>query len=115
MSLSQHLIDTYGNDATWILAYAEENPSLGERIVPELPYLMAEALHAVQHEMALTLSDVLTRRTHVIYETQTGGQDRARAVAEVMAPRLGWDAAEIERQVADYVAQVALTQEWRTE
>ena len=115
MSVSQHLIDTYGNDATWILAYAEENTSLGERIVPELPYLMAEVLHAVQHEMALTLSDVLIRRTHVIYETQTGGQDRARAVAEVMAPRLGWNAAEIERQVADYVAQVALTQEWRAE
>jgi glycerol-3-phosphate dehydrogenase len=112
-SVSQHLIDTYGSDATWILAYAEENPSLGERIVPELPYLMAEALHAVQHEMALTLSDVLIRRTHVIYETQSGGRDRARAVAEVMAPRLGWDAREIERQVADYVTQVALTQEWR--
>jgi glycerol-3-phosphate dehydrogenase len=113
MSVSQHLIDTYGSDATWILAYAEENPSLGERIVPELPYLMAEALHAVQHEMALTLSDVLIRRTHVIYETQTGGRDRAHAVAEVMAPRLGWDVMEIERQVADYVAQVGLTQQWR--
>ena len=63
----------------------------------------------------MTLSDVLIRRTHVIYETQSGGRDRARAVAEVMAPRLGWDASEIERQVADYVAQVALTQQWRAE
>jgi len=96
-----------------MLAYVEENPILGERIVPELPYLMAEVPYAVQHEMALTLSDVLIRRTHVIYETRGGGLERARAVAELMAPRLGWDEAEVERQVADYAAQVALTQQWR--
>jgi len=111
--VSKHLVDAYGGDATWVLAYAEENPSLGERIMPELPYLMAEALYAVQHEMALTLRDVLIRRTHVIYETRSGGVGRARAVAELMAPRLGWTESEIERQVADYVEQVALTQDWR--
>lgn len=108
-----HLIDAYGADAAWVLAYAEENKALGRRIVPELPYLMAEALYAVQHEMALTLNDILIRRTHMIYEAPEGGLDRSRAVAEVMAPRLDWDAAEVERQVADYAAQVALTQAWR--
>jgi glycerol-3-phosphate dehydrogenase len=111
--VGEHLVDAYGSDATWVLAYAEGNPSLGERIVPELPYLMAEALYAVQHEVALTLCDVLIRRTHVIYETRGGGLEQARAVAELMAPRLGWDGVEIERQVADYAAQVALTQQWR--
>jgi len=111
--VGRHLIDTYGGDTAWILAYVEENPSLGEHIVPELPYLMAEVLYAVQHEMALSVCDVLIRRTHVIYERRDGGLERARAVAELMAPRLGWDEAEIERQVADYAAQVALTQQWR--
>lgn len=114
-SVGRHLVDTYGADAAWVLAYAEENPVLRERIVPELPYLMAEAIHAVQHEMALTLSDVLIRRTHVIYEVPNGGLNRARAVAEVMATRLGWDAAEVERQVQEYAAQVALTRAWRGE
>ncbi len=110
-----YLTSTYGADAAWVLAYAEENPVLGKRIVPELPYLMAEPLYAVQHEMALTLNDVLIRRTHVIYEVRGGGLDRARAVAEVMAPRLGWDEAEIGRQVEAYADQVALTQAWREE
>jgi len=109
----RHLVDSYGSDATWVLAYAEENHSLGKRIVPELPYLMAEVLYGVQHEMALTLCDVLIRRTHVIYETLDGGGEQARAVAELMAPRLGWDEVEIKRQVAAYAAQVALTQQWR--
>ncbi|MBE9507923.1 MAG: hypothetical protein IMY86_07710, partial [Chloroflexi bacterium] len=86
---------------------------LGKRIVPGLPYLMAEPLYGVQHEMALTLCDVLIRRTHVIYEARDGGLEQARAVAELMAPRLGWDEAEIKRQVDAYAAQVALTQAWR--
>jgi glycerol-3-phosphate dehydrogenase len=112
-AVREHLVDAYGRDATWVLAYAEENPSLGERIVPELAYLMAEPLYAVQHEMALTLCDVLIRRTHVIYETPTGGAERARDVAELMAPRLGWDETEISRQAADYAVQIARTQNWR--
>ncbi|OQY18329.1 MAG: hypothetical protein B6I35_13230 [Anaerolineaceae bacterium 4572_32.2] len=109
----KRLVDTYGADAAWVLAYAEENPILGERVAPGLPYLMAEVLYGVQHEMALTLCDVLIRRTHVIYETRGGGLEQARAVAELMASRLGWDDDEIERQVKAYAAQVALTQEWR--
>ncbi len=108
-----HLVETYGSDAALIAAYAEENPELGERIVPELPYLMAEALYAVQHEMAMRLTDALIRRTHVIYEVQDGGVERARAVAEVLAPRLGWTAADVERELAEYERQVALTQAWR--
>ena len=114
-AVNKHLLNAYGSDATWILAYAEENPSLGERITPGLPYLMAEVLYAAQHEMALALSDVLIRRTHVIYETRSGRIEQARAVAKLMAPRLGWNEVEIERQVADYAAQVALTQRWRQE
>ncbi len=107
--VARHLVETYGGDARWILGYVEENPALGEAMVPGLPYLLAEALYAVGHEMALTLSDVLIRRTHVIYDARDGGLGRARAVAEIMAPRLGWDEAEIERQLANYAAQVART------
>jgi glycerol-3-phosphate dehydrogenase len=110
---NRHLLDTYGSDAAWVLAYAEENPRLAAPITPALPYLMAEALYAVQHEMALTLCDVLIRRTHVIYETWDGGLSAARAVAEVMAPRLNWDEDEIEQQVAAYAAQVTLTRAWK--
>jgi len=112
-AVGKHLMEAYGGDAAWVLAYAEENPSLAERIVPGLPYLMGEVLYAVQHEMALTLCDVLIRRTHVIYETLDGGLEQVRDVAELMARRLGWDEEEIERQVADYVAQVALVHQWR--
>lgn len=109
----EHLSEVYGGDAAWIQAYVEENPALGKPIAAGRPYLMAEALYAVQHEMALTLCDVLIRRTHVLHETRDGGLDNASAVVEVMAPRLGWDEAEIECQMADYAKQVNLAQQWR--
>lgn len=112
-SAQEHLVDTYGSDAALIAAYVEENPELGERIVPELPYVMAEALYAVQHEMAMTLTDVLIRRTHVLCEVRDGGRERAKAVAALLAPRLGWTAADVERELAEYDRQVALTQAWR--
>jgi glycerol-3-phosphate dehydrogenase len=114
-AVKEHLVDAYGGDAARILTCAEENPVLAERITSERYYLMAEVPHAVQHEMALTLSDVLIRRTHVIHETRGGGLSRARAVAELMAPLLAWDESEIEHQVSDYTSQVALAQRWREE
>jgi len=67
----------------------------------------------VQHEMAVSLSDVLIRRTRVIYEVRDGGLARTAAVADLMAERLDWDEAERERQVAEYERQVKLTQAWR--
>jgi glycerol-3-phosphate dehydrogenase len=106
-------VDKYGSDAARILSYAEENSVLAKRITLGRPFLMAEVPYAVHHEMALTLNDFLIRRTHVIHETRGGDLPRARAVAELMARLLGWDASEIESQVHDYASQVALTQRWR--
>ena len=113
--VSRHLMETYGSDAAWIAGCAEGNHALGERIVPGLPHMMAEVAYAVQHEMAVSLSDALIRRTHVIYEVRDGGLARAPVVADLMAERLGWDEVERDRQVADYARQVALTQAWREE
>jgi len=83
----------------------------GERILPRFPYVWAEVPHAVRHEMAMTLDDLLIRRLHLFFEARDGGMSIARAVAERMArePGLGWDAAEIERQVARYEAAVEAT------
>ncbi len=108
-----HLADTYGADAARLMGYVEERVDLGRPIAPGLPYIRAEIHYAVRHEMALSLSDVLIRRTHVIYETPDAGLPQVGEVAALMAERLGWDAAEQERQVAEYARQVALTRSFR--
>ena len=111
----ESLTDTYGRDAALIMELAQENPVLAQRISPDGNHLMAEVPYAVQHEMALTVCDVLVRRTRVIHEEHGGGLSSARAVAQLMAPLLGWKDSEINRQVSDYASEVALAQGWRHE
>jgi glycerol-3-phosphate dehydrogenase len=108
-----HLALNYGPGASTVLALAADDTDLARRIVPGLPYLWAEVPYAVQHEMALTLSDFLIRRTHVIYEDREHGLGCATDIAAVMAPLLAWDAAEVERQLAQYRQEVTLTQVFR--
>lgn len=106
--VGRHLARAYGDDAEAVLALALGDGALARRIDPALPYLWAEVPHAVRAEMALTLEDVLVRRTHLFYEAEDGGVGLARAVAERMAdePGIGWDAAEVARQVEAYAGRV---------
>lgn len=106
-----HLARAYGEDADAILADVRADGSLGERILPPFPYVWAEIAHAVREEMAVTVTDVLIRRLHLYYEARDGGVSVARAVAGRMArePGIGWDAAEIDRQVEMYRTAVAAT------
>jgi glycerol-3-phosphate dehydrogenase len=79
-----------------------EDASLARPLVEGLPYLRAEAAHGVTHELVHTLADLLIRRLKTAFETRDLGAEAARAAAEVMAPRLGWDSAETQRQLEAY-------------
>jgi glycerol-3-phosphate dehydrogenase len=102
LDIRSHLCAAYGANLRRVLALAEGDARLGRRIVPDLPYLLAEAVYACRHEMALTLDDVLSRRTRLVLEDKKQGVGIAREAAEIMAAELGWDAAEAARQVEAY-------------
>jgi glycerol-3-phosphate dehydrogenase len=97
-----HLGGAYGSDALEVLAAIESNRELGVRLVADLPYVRAEVSWVCRNELALTLQDVLARRTHLALEDRSRGLDCARAVAELMACALGWDTREQTRQLASY-------------
>jgi glycerol-3-phosphate dehydrogenase len=97
-----HLAGRYGTEAVEVKALIAFDPSLAEPLVPGLPYLRAEAVHAARHEMATTLEDVLARRTRAHLFNRHASLAAAPAVAALVGAELGWDADEIERQVADY-------------
>ncbi len=108
----QHLVSTYGSQCWRVLQLASEDQNLKRRIVDGLPYLYAEVLYVVNHEMACTLNDVLIRRTHIIHEDQQQGLAHAAHVAEWMGRHLAWSADEITRQINAYRQQVALTRKF---
>jgi len=106
LDIRSHLCAAYGANLRHVLALAAADARLGRRIVPDLPYLLAEVVYACRYEMALTLDDVLSRRTRLVLEDKKQGVGIAREVAEIMAAELGWDAAEAARQVKAYRAVV---------
>jgi glycerol-3-phosphate dehydrogenase len=92
----------YGNDAAKIRQLIAENPTLGEKLHPSLPYLKAEVVWATREEMARTVEDVLARRTRSLFLNARAALEMATAVADLMAPELGWDDAAKQKQLADF-------------
>ena len=77
-------------------------PALGESLVPGLAYTRAEAVYAARHEMAMTLDDVLSRRTRSLLFDREASRRAASAVAALIAPILGWDDERTAREVAAF-------------
>ncbi len=98
----QHLLWNYGRNAEVVLDLVNESPELGERILPDLPYLRAELVFACRYEMALTLDDVLARRTRIELEDAQRGAGVAQEVAERLATELGWSPEHVASEVQEY-------------
>jgi glycerol-3-phosphate dehydrogenase len=99
-----HLADRYGDEAAAVIALVRADASLAEPLVAGLPYLRAEAVYAVRHEMAQNLQDILSRRTRALLRARDATADAAEDVARLVAPDLGWDEAAIVRQVDEFRA-----------
>jgi glycerol-3-phosphate dehydrogenase len=111
----RHMLDRYGSLIHQVLALADGRRDLLAPLPGAPDYLGVEVVHAVSHEGALHLEDVLTRRTHISIEYPHRGVDSARAVAELMAPVLGWDAATIEREIKIYTTRVDAERDSQTQ
>jgi glycerol-3-phosphate dehydrogenase len=62
-STLDHLLHLYGGEAEDLLAYASLYENALERITPEAPDVWAQVYHAISNEWALTVDDVVHRRT----------------------------------------------------
>ncbi len=92
----------YGTESGAVRALVAADASLGEPLVDGLPYLRAEVVHAVRHEMARTLGDVLDRRLRARILDRDGAAAAASDVATLVGPELGWTRAEADANVAAY-------------
>jgi glycerol-3-phosphate dehydrogenase len=102
--VAEHLAASHGVEALTVLDLVARDAALGARLIPDLPYIRAEVIHAARAELALTLQDVLARRTRIAIEERSRGTAVAEQVAALMADELGWSPAERERQIAAYLA-----------
>lgn len=101
-------VELPGNDrAERVAAMAAADPALAERLVPELSYTVGDLVYAIKHEMALTLSDLLTRRTRVAFELADHGVRAAPRIVDAIAAAARWSDSAKRVQVEAYVGEVA--------
>ena len=94
-----HLLHRHGSNLTDLVELCEADPRLARPLEHAPAYLRAEAHHAVTHEGAQHLEDVLAHRTRLSYEVPDRGVDTAAEVADIVAPLLGWDDAAKQREI----------------
>jgi glycerol-3-phosphate dehydrogenase len=102
-----HLLNRYGSLISEVLELITEDKKLAAPLAAGLPYLRAEIVYAVSHEGAMSVDDVISRRTRLAFEAPQAGIDLADEIATLIAPYLGWGVKEKKASVAEYKAQVA--------
>jgi len=112
---ARRLVRRYGSEAPAVARLAASTPGLGVPVATGGTAIRAELVYAVQREMALTLSDLLIRRTHVFYETPGHGLAEAQELAALVAPDLGWDAARCAAEADAYRTEVERVEAFRHE
>ena len=95
----ERITRVYGATAARVLGLHAEQPELGRPLAEGLLVTGAQVLEAVRHEMALTLEDVVVRRTG-LGAAGHPGDDVVRACATFMQQELGWSPERVEDEVA---------------
>jgi glycerol-3-phosphate dehydrogenase len=98
-----NLARNYGTAYDDVVAEAAGDPHLLQPLSPALPDCGAEILYGVRREMAVTLEDVIFRRTG-IGTLGSPGEDVVARCAYLMAGERGWSAEEQARQIEQVMA-----------
>jgi glycerol-3-phosphate dehydrogenase len=107
------LLATYGRRARAVLDLARRLPDGTERLCKSAPEIVAQLHWAVETELAVSLQDVLLRRTGI----GTGaclGLDCAGAIAQRMSALCGWSPRRIDAELEAYQGVIRQALRFRT-
>lgn len=107
MDVTRHLAFSYGSNFDALVRLMLDDERLREPLVTGLPHVKAELVYAARHEMAVSLTDALTRRTRLAMLAGAASLEIAPVAAELMATELGWDEAEQARQLESFATEFA--------
>ena len=95
----EYLARNYGTEYGKIVSLARQDRDLSE-VVTHDGEILAEVVHAVRDEMALTLPDIVLRRTGIGTLGNPGGEVLEK-VAHHAGHELGWNQDRVARELAD--------------
>ena len=105
----RHLLDRYGSLFDELLAPAKDDSTLLEPLIEGLPYIKAEARYAITHELALSIDDLLSRRTRIAFEASDSGLSITSYLGELLGKYVGLEKKEIAKSINEY-EQIILRQ-----
>ncbi|MEO5904534.1 MAG: glycerol-3-phosphate dehydrogenase/oxidase [Gemmatimonadaceae bacterium] len=92
-----------GTDRNERRAALEGNdPSLARSVIQGLSYTCSDVALAAVHEMAVTLADVMIRRTHIAFELADHGMSSARSIATAMGDAMQWDEQTTQQRIEEF-------------
>ena len=94
----------YGVHAATIKKLTSENFAWWEKLHPLFPHIKAEVIWFVRNEMALTVEDVLARRTRLLFLDAQAAIDTAPVVAELMMIEMQKDESWKENQINSFTS-----------
>ncbi|MEP6918838.1 MAG: glycerol-3-phosphate dehydrogenase C-terminal domain-containing protein, partial [Acidobacteriota bacterium] len=95
----RHLITLYAEAGAGIIRLMNERPDLSGPVCPEVATIGAEVLHVIRHEMAVTLADIVVRRTG-LGSAGPPHREAVAACARIAAAELGWDVSRVAEEIA---------------
>ncbi len=101
---SDNHLHVYGSDEVGLRKLLEENPEWNEPLHQNLPYLKGEVIWAVRNELAITIEDVLSRRTRALLLDAKASLEMAPEVGRLIASEFGYDEAWVQQEVKEYEA-----------
>jgi glycerol-3-phosphate dehydrogenase len=96
----RHLSERYAEHAAAIVRVMKEREAWMAPVAPDCPTTGAEVVHAVRHEMAIRLSDIVIRRSG-LGAAGHPGHDAVLACARIAAEAHGWDQAKMQEEIQD--------------
>jgi len=114
-NVADHIVRSVGTESAAIMRLVQEDHSLAQPVVVDHPTIRAQLLHAVRREMAVTLCDVLMRRTSIFHGVIGHAVPEAPTIVDLLGDELGWNAGRKAKELAEYLHQISLAMAFRDE
>lgn len=99
---AKHLSQKFGTNAAKVMQLAKEDANLAAPIVAGFAPLCAEIVYCARYEMAMTIEDILMRRTGLQFFSWQAASNAAAVTGAILAKELGWSAEQEKSSVVEY-------------
>ncbi len=114
LEILNHLYIEYGKGALNIISDILQNQNLGKQLIVDpnyppkyFPWVIAEIIYIISHEIPRHLNDVLCRRTEICWLVDPSKQRKiAEAIANIMGEKLGWDEGRKKAEINFYLKYI---------